>query len=68
MALIIAGGLITLTGFLDDWWGMDALIKLAGQIARRRHAGLRSGIRLPCIPLPNCSGRTASLDSTLEHL
>src|SRR5690606_33788626 len=33
LALIVAGGLIAVTGFLDDWWGMDPFIKLAGQIA-----------------------------------
>ena len=33
LALIVAGGVITVTGFLDDWWGMDPFIKLAGQIA-----------------------------------
>src|SRR5690606_36050868 len=33
LALITAGWLITVTGFLDDWWGMDPFIKLGGQIA-----------------------------------
>ncbi len=30
-ALLAAGGLIVVTGFLDDWLGMDALVKLGGQ-------------------------------------
>ncbi|MFD1540346.1 glycosyltransferase family 4 protein [Nonomuraea guangzhouensis] len=65
MALIIAGGLITVTGFLDDWWGMDAFIKLAGQIAA---AGVlvSFGLRLTYIPLPKDWGGSTSLDSTLS--
>ncbi|MET9342809.1 MULTISPECIES: glycosyltransferase family 4 protein [unclassified Nonomuraea] len=49
LALIVAGGLITLTGFLDDWWGMDAFIKLGGQIGA---AGVLVyfGLYLPWIP------------------
>ncbi|MEU7894649.1 MraY family glycosyltransferase [Nonomuraea sp. NPDC049152] len=49
LALIVAGGLITLTGFLDDWWGMDAFIKLGGQIGA---AGVLVwfGLFLPWIP------------------
>ncbi|WP_371780345.1 glycosyltransferase family 4 protein [Streptosporangium subroseum] len=67
IALIVAGGLITLTGFLDDWWGMDALIKLAGQIGA---AGIlvAFGINLPWIPLPSSLGGTVILDSTLSPL
>ncbi|MFE3453235.1 glycosyltransferase family 4 protein [Nonomuraea sp. NPDC059194] len=49
LALIVAGGLITLTGFLDDWWGMDPFIKLGGQIGA---AGVLVyfGLFLPWIP------------------
>ncbi|HUR05030.1 MAG TPA: MraY family glycosyltransferase, partial [Nonomuraea sp.] len=67
MALIIAGGLITLTGFLDDWWGMDAFIKLAGQIAA---AGVLVwfGLRLTYIPLPKDWGGSTSLDYTLSTI
>lgn len=63
MALITAGGLITLTGFLDDWWGMDPFIKLGGQIAA---AGLlvAFGLNLSWIPLPG--GDSVSLDETLK--
>ena len=32
-AVLVAGGLICLLGVLDDRWGLDALTKLAGQIA-----------------------------------
>jgi UDP-GlcNAc:undecaprenyl-phosphate GlcNAc-1-phosphate transferase len=62
IALALAGGVIVLTGFLDDWWGMDAFIKLGGQIAA---AGLLVAFKLTLlwIPLPN--GGTLSLDNTL---
>ena len=62
LPLLAAGALIVLTGFLDDWWGMDALIKLGGQIAA---AGLLVvfGLKLPWIPLPK--GGVLSLDDTL---
>ncbi|WP_433253146.1 MraY family glycosyltransferase [Streptosporangium sp. CA-135522] len=67
IALIAAGGLITLTGFLDDWWGMDALIKLAGQIGA---AGVLVAfdVSLPWLPLPTALGGQTSLDSTLSPL
>ncbi|MBG0828326.1 undecaprenyl/decaprenyl-phosphate alpha-N-acetylglucosaminyl 1-phosphate transferase [Planomonospora sp. ID67723] len=67
LGLILAGGLITLTGFLDDWWGMDALIKLAGQIGA---AGVlvAFGVSLPWIPLPTSMGGLYVLDSTLSPL
>ncbi|GAA4218850.1 UDP-GlcNAc:undecaprenyl-phosphate GlcNAc-1-phosphate transferase [Streptosporangium album] len=67
IALIVAGGLITLTGFLDDWWGMDALIKLAGQIGA---AGVlvAFGISLPWLPLPTSLGGQVILDDTLSPL
>nr|WP_280518793.1 MraY family glycosyltransferase [Planobispora rosea] len=66
-ALILAGGLITLTGFLDDWWGMDALIKLAGQIGA---AGVLAAfdVTLPWIPLPSDMGGIYALDSRLKPL
>lgn len=65
IALILAGGLITLTGFLDDWWGMDALIKFAGQIGA---AGVLVAfdVSLPWLPLPTSLGGQTSLDSTLR--
>ncbi|WP_188190619.1 glycosyltransferase family 4 protein [Nonomuraea sp. SYSU D8015] len=67
LALIVAGGLITLTGFLDDWWGMDPFIKLAGQIAA---AGVLVffGLRLTSIPLPEDWGGSTSLDPTLSTI
>ncbi|NUP00680.1 MAG: undecaprenyl/decaprenyl-phosphate alpha-N-acetylglucosaminyl 1-phosphate transferase [Nonomuraea sp.] len=66
-ALIVAGGLITLTGFLDDWWGMDAFIKLGGQIAA---AGVLVffDLRLLYIPLPKDWGGSTSLDYTLSTI
>ncbi|WP_082310025.1 glycosyltransferase family 4 protein [Nonomuraea sp. SBT364] len=67
LALIVAGGLITLTGFLDDWWGMDPFIKLAGQIAA---AGVlvHFELRLTYIPLPKDWGGSTSLDYTLSMI
>ncbi|MER7206711.1 MraY family glycosyltransferase [Streptosporangium sp. NPDC000239] len=67
IALIAAGGLITLTGFLDDWWGMSALVKLAGQIGA---AGVLVAfdVTLPWLPLPNAMGGPFGLDSTLRPL
>ncbi|MFC4589223.1 glycosyltransferase family 4 protein [Sphaerisporangium corydalis] len=63
LAMALAGGVIVLIGFLDDWWGMDAFIKLGGQIAA---AGLLVAFKLTLlwIPLPN--GNTVSLDETLR--
>ncbi|MFI7616814.1 undecaprenyl/decaprenyl-phosphate alpha-N-acetylglucosaminyl 1-phosphate transferase [Nonomuraea terrae] len=64
-ALIVAGALITITGFLDDWWGMDPFIKLGGQIAA---AGVLVfyDMRLLYIPLPKDWGGSTSLDYTLS--
>ncbi|MCT9929073.1 undecaprenyl/decaprenyl-phosphate alpha-N-acetylglucosaminyl 1-phosphate transferase [Planotetraspora sp. A-T 1434] len=64
-ALLAAGGLIVVTGFLDDWLGMDALIKLGGQIAA---GGLLVyfGMYLPWLPLPQFMGGPTSLDTTLQ--
>ncbi|WP_101784101.1 glycosyltransferase family 4 protein [Nonomuraea indica] len=66
-ALLIAGGIITITGFLDDWWGMDPFIKLAGQIAA---AGVLVyyDLRLLYIPLPKDWGGSTSLDYTLSTI
>jgi len=66
-ALIVAGALITVTGFLDDWWGMDAFIKLGGQIAA---AGVlvAYNMRLLYIPLPKDWGGSTSLDYTLSTI
>ncbi|WP_159943111.1 MULTISPECIES: MraY family glycosyltransferase [unclassified Nocardiopsis] len=49
--LLLAGGLITLIGVVDDRWGMDALSKLAGQTAA---AGILvwQGVQLLWLPLP----------------
>ncbi|HEY7485789.1 MAG TPA: MraY family glycosyltransferase [Streptosporangiaceae bacterium] len=57
-ALVLAGGLIVLIGIADDKWGVDALTKLAGQVAA---AGLliMNGVQMVWIPLP--SGATLSL-------
>ncbi|MEV2276155.1 MraY family glycosyltransferase [Nocardiopsis sp. NPDC049922] len=49
--LLLAGGLITVIGIIDDRWGMDALSKLAGQVAA---AGIlvSQGVQLLWLPLP----------------
>lgn len=49
--LLLAGGLITLIGIVDDRWGMDAISKLAGQTAA---AGIlvAHGVQLLWLPLP----------------
>ncbi|WP_017600357.1 MraY family glycosyltransferase [Nocardiopsis lucentensis] len=49
--LLLAGGLITIIGIVDDRWGMDALSKLAGQVAA---AGIlvSQGVQLLWLPLP----------------
>jgi UDP-N-acetylmuramyl pentapeptide phosphotransferase/UDP-N-acetylglucosamine-1-phosphate transferase len=60
---LIGGGLIVVTGFLDDWWDIDAFVKLAGQIGG---AGLLVyfGMSLTSIPLP--LGSQVNLDSTMQ--
>ncbi|GIH27105.1 undecaprenyl-phosphate alpha-N-acetylglucosaminyl 1-phosphate transferase [Acrocarpospora phusangensis] len=65
MALLAAGGLIVVTGFLDDWLGMDALVKLGGQIAA---GGLLVyyGVTLRYLPLPSNMGGELSLDTNLQ--
>ena len=49
--MLLAGGLITTIGVIDDRWGMDALAKLAGQVAA---AGIlvSQGVQLLWLPLP----------------
>jgi UDP-GlcNAc:undecaprenyl-phosphate/decaprenyl-phosphate GlcNAc-1-phosphate transferase len=50
--LLLAGGLIVVIGIIDDRWGMNALSKLAGQVA----AGailVVSGSELTWLPLPD---------------
>jgi UDP-GlcNAc:undecaprenyl-phosphate GlcNAc-1-phosphate transferase len=65
LALLAAGGLIVVTGFLDDWLGMDSLVKLGGQIGA---GGLLVyfGMNLPWLPLPQFLGGSYSLDTTLR--
>ncbi|WP_214106495.1 glycosyltransferase family 4 protein [Acrocarpospora catenulata] len=65
LALLAAGGLIVLTGFLDDWLGMDALVKLGGQIAA---GGLLVyfGVTLRYLPLPSGMGGELALDTNLQ--
>ncbi|GAB3888475.1 MraY family glycosyltransferase [Microbispora bryophytorum subsp. camponoti] len=66
-ALLAAGGLIVITGFLDDWLGMDALVKLGGQIAA---GGLLVyfGVYLQFLPLPQSMGGSQALDTTLHTI
>jgi UDP-GlcNAc:undecaprenyl-phosphate GlcNAc-1-phosphate transferase len=50
--LLAAGGLIVLIGIIDDRWGINAIAKLAGQVAA---AGILvgSGVELQNFPLPS---------------
>jgi UDP-GlcNAc:undecaprenyl-phosphate GlcNAc-1-phosphate transferase len=65
LALLAAGGLIVVTGFLDDWLGMDSLVKLGGQIGA---GGLLVyfGMNLPWLPLPQSLAGSYNLDTTLR--
>ncbi|MBP2705196.1 undecaprenyl/decaprenyl-phosphate alpha-N-acetylglucosaminyl 1-phosphate transferase [Microbispora sp. RL4-1S] len=65
IALLSAATLIVVTGFLDDWLGMDALVKLGGQVGA---GGLLVyfGMYLPFLPLPQFMGGATGLDSTLR--
>ncbi|MFL1376446.1 MULTISPECIES: MraY family glycosyltransferase [unclassified Nocardiopsis] len=51
IGLLLAGGLITIIGVIDDRWGMDPVSKLAGQVAA---AGIlvAKGVQLLWLPLP----------------
>jgi UDP-GlcNAc:undecaprenyl-phosphate/decaprenyl-phosphate GlcNAc-1-phosphate transferase len=48
---LLAGGLIVIIGVIDDRWGVNAIGKLAGQVAA---AGVlvASGVQLTTLPLP----------------
>ncbi|RJL24503.1 MraY family glycosyltransferase [Bailinhaonella thermotolerans] len=61
-ALLLACALIVVTGFLDDWWEMDALLKAGGQVGA---AGILvwGGFTLNWLPLPN--GSSYGLDVNL---
>lgn len=58
--LLLAGGLITVIGVVDDRWGMSALTKFAGQVAA---AGILTlnGVQMQTLPLP---GTTYALPPT----
>ena len=49
--LLLAGGLIVIIGVIDDRWGVNAIGKLAGQVAA---AGVlvANGVQLTSFPLP----------------
>ncbi|WP_306366007.1 MraY family glycosyltransferase [Nocardiopsis sp. CC223A] len=51
IGLLLAGGLITVIGVIDDRWGMGPVSKLAGQVAA---AGIlvAAGVQLLWLPLP----------------
>ncbi len=55
LALVLAGGIITLIGAIDDRWPLDALTKLSGQILA---AGVMTlvGLRLAFLALPGVTG------------
>lgn len=65
LALLAASGMIVVVGFLDDWLGMNPLMKLGGQIAA---GGLLVyfGMYLPFLPLPQFMGGSTGLDSNLR--
>ncbi|MDH2429966.1 MraY family glycosyltransferase [Sphaerisporangium sp. TRM90804] len=63
VALALAGGVVVVTGFLDDWLGMDAFVKLGGQIAA---AGILVAFKLTILWIPQPNGQTVSLDDTLS--
>ncbi len=50
-AVLVAGGVLVLVGFVDDTWGLDALSKLAGQVVA---AGVMVllGLQLLTLSLP----------------
>ena len=52
--LLLAGGLLVITGIIDDRWGMGAISKLAAQVGGGRHPG--AGARW-CSP--GCPSRAA---------
>ena len=49
--LLLAGGLITLIGVIDDRWGMGAFTKFAGQVAAAGVLTL-NGVQVQSLPLP----------------
>lgn len=49
-ALLLAGGLIVLVGIADDLWDIDALTKLAGQVAASGIL-IMNGVQLTSLPL-----------------
>jgi UDP-GlcNAc:undecaprenyl-phosphate/decaprenyl-phosphate GlcNAc-1-phosphate transferase len=49
--LLAAGGLIVAIGIVDDRWGMNAISKLAGQVAAGAIV-VASGVSLSWLPLP----------------
>src|SRR6266702_2411927 len=62
--LLLAGGLLVIVGIVDDRWGLDAISKMAGQIA----AGgiiVWSGVYLPWIPWTG--GETFLLEPDLSY-
>jgi UDP-GlcNAc:undecaprenyl-phosphate/decaprenyl-phosphate GlcNAc-1-phosphate transferase len=61
--LLLAGGLIVAIGFADDRWGLNAISKLAGQVAVGGIV-VWSGQALPWLPTPN--GGLFSLEPDLS--
>jgi len=54
LAIVLAGGLITALGAIDDKWSLDALTKLSGQIVAAGAMTL-AGLRLAFLALPGVS-------------
>jgi len=61
--LLLAGGLIVVMGFADDRWGLNAISKLAGQVAVGGIV-VWSGQALPWLPMPG--GGVFSLEPDLS--
>ncbi|HEV2345471.1 MAG TPA: MraY family glycosyltransferase [Actinocrinis sp.] len=59
--LLWGSGLLTLLGIVDDRWGVDALIKLAGQVFAASVMVL-SGVQINWLPIPGYG--TVGLDPT----
>ena len=59
-ALLLAGGLVVLIGFVDDRWGLSAISKLAGQVA----AGGDPGLERPGAALAAAAERRGVLSSS----
>jgi UDP-GlcNAc:undecaprenyl-phosphate GlcNAc-1-phosphate transferase len=63
-ALLLASALIVVVGVIDDRWGMNAIGKLAGQVAAAAVLAF-SGVQLDSFPLPNHGTLSLTPDESL---